>query len=189
MQNPTLRLSSAGHSVLAKQVALSGAFKLSLYDGVNSVARAVASVAIEQCSNGLTVRVALGDSVNSITLGGRDDNGARLGKFIESLANGVSVHTGNPGIDEFELVSDLEVVLRDAVRERRGTFYLPVQGLQDLALLMRQSTVDPKRVAFRFELEGQGLTLPALLPTDRDVAFDLLNGCVAELVANYRTAA
>lgn len=183
MQTPSLRLSQASRHELARQIALCGTFPHNLYDGSSAAARATANVAIEQCSNGLTARVELGESVNSITLTKSQDNGALLVEFIESLANGLSLAAGIPE------VRDLAGMLRDAVRERRGTYYLPVDGIEDLALLIRQSTTDPKRVAFRFELEGLGLTLPVLLPTNRDLAFELLNGCVAELVASYRTAA
>ncbi|MBC3410065.1 hypothetical protein HU720_01940 [Pseudomonas sp. SWRI51] len=189
MHTHSLHLSMLSRHELARQVTTSGTFHHNLHDSISCVIRATASVAIEQCSNGLIARVELGESVNSLTLSKREDNAPRLVAFIESLANGASLPVGIPEVGEFELVTDLEAMLRDAVRERRGTFYLPAEGVEDLALLMRQSAVDPQRVAFRFELGGSGLTLPALLPTDREVAFELLSGSVAELVANYRTAA
>jgi hypothetical protein len=186
---PLLRLSLASRHELASQVTLSGTYHHNIHDSTTSAVRGTVRIAIEQCCDGLTARVELGDSVNSITLAKREDNGGRLAVFIESVANGVSLPAGIIEIEEYDLVSDLEGMLRDAVRERRGTYYLPVDGVEELALLIRQSSADPKRVAFRFELEGVGLTLPALMPSDREVAYELLNGCVAELVANYRTAA
>lgn len=184
-----LCLSSASRHALAHQVSLNGAFRHEMYDAATSAHLATAQLLIEQCRDGITARVELGDSVNTITLAKRNDNGARLAIFIESLVNDVALPVGVPEVDEHLLVSDLESMLRDAVREKGGTFYLPVDGLDDLALLIRRSVADPKRVAFRFELDGVGLTLPVLLPSDRTLAYELLNGCVQELVANYRAAA
>lgn len=185
----SLRLSLLSRHELARQVSLNGTYHHDLLDGVTSAVRATARVVIEQCCDGLTARVELGDSVNSITFARREDNGTRLAVYIESLANGVALPIDVPEVDEYLLVSDLESMLRDAVRERRGTYYLPVEGIENLALLLRQSQVDPKRVAFRFELDGACLTLPLLLPSDRTLAYEVLSGCVQELVANYRTAA
>lgn len=189
MQILPLRLSLLSRHELGRQVALNGTYHHDLHDGVTSAVRATVHVVIEQCCDGVTARVELGDSVNSITLAKCQDNDTRLAVFIESLANGVALPIGIPEVGEDLLVSELESVLRDAVREKRGTWDLPVDGLEDLVLLIRQSMADPRRVAFRFELAGVGLTLPVLLPSDRALAYELLNSCVQELVANYRTAA
>lgn len=184
-----LCLSSASRQALALQVAQNGTFQHELFDAATSEALATARLVIEQCCDGMAARIELGESVNSITLAKRADNANRLAVFIESLANDIELPTGVIDADEHLLVSELEAMLRMAVRERRGTYYLPVDGLEELALLIRQSSTDPTRVAFRFELDGGCLTLPVLLPTDRNLAYGLLNGCVQELVANYRTAA
>lgn len=189
MTIPSFRLSLISHHELARQVTLNGAYHHDLHDGVTSAVRATAHIVIEQCCEGVTARVELGDSVNTITLAKREDNGTRLAVFIESLANGVASPIDTPEVGEYLLVCNLESMLRDAVREKRGTWYLPVDGVEHLALLIRQSAFDPKRAAFRFELDGVCLTLPVLLPSDRTLAYELLNGCVQELVANYRTAA
>lgn len=187
--SPSFRLSLLSRHELARQVGLNGTYRHNLHDSVTSEVRATARVVIEQCCDGITARVELGESVNSITLGKREDNGTRLAVFIESLANGVALPIGIPEVGEDLLVSDLESMLRDAVRVRRGTYYLSVDGVESLALLLRQSECDPKRVAFRFEFDGVCLTLPVLLPNDRELAYELLNGCVQEFVANYRTVA
>ena len=189
MTTLSYRLSLLSRHELARQVNLNGSYHHDLHDGVTSAVRTMVRVVIEQCCEGVTARVELGDSVNTITLAKREDNGSRLAVFIESLANGVALPIGIPEVGEYLLVSDLESMLRDAVREKRGTWYLPVDGVEDLALLIRQSAFDPKRAAFRFELDGVCLTLPVLLPSDRTLAYELLNGCVQELVANYRSAA
>ncbi|UBM24227.1 hypothetical protein K8374_17885 [Pseudomonas sp. p1(2021b)] len=189
MQNLPLRLSLASRHALARQVGVNGTYHHDLHDAVTTEIRATARVVIEQCCDGVTARVELGESVNTITLAQREDNGTRLAVFIESLANDVAVPIGTLEEGETQLASDLEAMLRDAVRERRGSYYLPVEGVESLALLLRQSAFDPKRVAFRFELDGVCLTLPVLLPNDRELAYALLSGCVQEFVANYRIAA
>ncbi|ORL70292.1 hypothetical protein B7H19_05960 [Pseudomonas putida] len=189
MQTLPLRLSLISRHELARQSSLNGTFQHDLYDPVTSEVRATARVVIEQCCEGITARVELDESVNSITLGKREGNGTRLAVFIESLANDVALPIDTLEKGEAQLVSDLESMLRDAVRERRGSYYLPVEGVESLALLLRQSAFDPKRVAFRFELDGVCLTLPVLMPNDRELAYELLSGCVQEFVANYRVAA
>ncbi|PWB34645.1 hypothetical protein DCO48_05740 [Pseudomonas sp. SDI] len=182
-------LSLASSRALAHQVVLNGTFDHDLIDGVTGAVCGLVRVVVEQCQKGLIARVELSGSVNTITFARRPDNSMRLTRFIESLANGVDLPIDLPEVDEFLLVSELESMLRCAVRERRGTYYLPVDGVEGLALLLRQSACDPKRAAFRFELAGGGLTMPVLLPSDRTLAYELLNGCVQEFVANYRTAA
>lgn len=42
---------------------------------------------------------------------------------------------------------------------------------------------------FRFEMNGEVLTLWSRLPADRQSAYELLSGCVRDLVANYRSGA
>lgn len=184
-----LCLSTASRQALALQVAQNGTFQHDLYDAATSETVATARLIIEQCRDGMTARVELGESVNTITFAKRRDNAQRLADFMEYLVNNIELPVGIVEADEHLLVSELEGVLRDAVRERRGTYDLPIEGLEDLALLIRQSTFDPARVSFRFELDGNSLTLPVLLPTNRELAYELLNGCVQDLAANYRTAA
>ena len=92
-------------------------------------------------------------------------------------------------VDEHLVVSDVESVLRDAVRLRQGSYYLPAEGVEQLGLLLHPSRSDPARTVFRFELDSVGLTLPLLLPSNQVLAYELLSGCVQELIANYRCAA
>ena len=183
----TLILSPDARSQLAGQVTQNGTFIHSLHAG-NGVICAMAYVVIEQCANTVSVRVELGDSVNSITLTHRKDTAERVAIFLEELANGVSP-SSVPEVDEYLLVSDLESMLREAIRLRQGTYYLPAEGVEELGLLLHPSCSDPTRTVFRFELDSVGLTLPLLLPSDRVLAYELLSGCVQELVANYRCAA
>ena len=183
----TLSLSPDARSQLSAQVNMNGAFSHSLY-AENGVIYATARIVVEQCSKAVSVRVELGSSVNSITLAHRKDTGDRIARFLEELANGVSPSTV-PEVGEHLLVSDTELILRDAVRHRRGTYCLPAEGVECLCLLLSPSASDPTRTVFRFELDNVGITLPLLLPCDREQAFELLAGCVQELVANYRCAA
>ena len=183
----TLILSPDARSQLAGQITQNGTFIHSLHAG-NGVICAMAYVVIEQCASAVSVRVELGDSVNSITLTHRKDTAERVAIFLEELANGVSP-SSVPEVDEHLLVGDVESVLRDAVRQRQGTYYLPAEGVEQLGLLLHPSCSDPTRTVFRFELDSVGLTLPLLLPSDRVLAYELLSGCVQELVANYRCAA
>jgi hypothetical protein len=182
----TLTLSSASRSALAGQAAQNGTFYHGLRDA-RGLIRCMAFVIIEQCDAATHVRVELGDSVNSLTLARRADTGERIVHFLEELANGVSP-SGVPEVDEYQLVGDLELTLRDAVRVGRGTYYLPVDDI-DLCLLLWLAQSNTRRTTFRFELNGEGLTLPLLLPSDRQIAYELLSACVQELIANYRSSA
>ena len=183
----TLILSPDARSQLAGQITQNGTFIHSLHAG-NGVICAMAYVVIEQCANTVSVRVELGDSVNSTTLMHREDTAEQVALFLEELANGVSLGSV-PEVDEHLVVGDVESVLRDAVQLGQGTYYLPADGVEQLGLLLRPSCSDPARTVFRFELDSVGLTLPLLLPSDRVLAYELLSGCVQELVANYRCAA
>lgn len=182
----TLTLSSASRSELTGQATQNGTFRHSLRD-VHGLIRCMAFVTIEQCDAATYVRVKLGESINSVTLARRADTGKRVAKFLEELANGVSP-SSVPEIDEYRLADDMELTLRDAVREGKGTYYLPVDDI-DLCLLLGPAQSNTRRTTFRFELNGEGLTLPLLLPSDRQIAYELLSACVQELIANYRSSA
>ena len=183
----TLNLSPDARSQLVGQLTQNGTFTHSLRAD-NGVICATANVVIEQCTSAVSVRVELSDSVNTITLAHREDTAERVARFLEELANGVTP-SSVPEVDEHLLMSDLESMLREAVRLHQGTYYLPADGIEHLSLLLQPSSSDPMRTVFRFELDSVGLTLPLLLPSDRVLAYELLSGCVHELIANYRCAA
>ncbi|MVV51895.1 hypothetical protein EJA72_27180 [Pseudomonas sp. PB120] len=183
----TLNLSSDSRSQLTWQVSQNGTFPHPLHNE-NGVSCATAYVVIEQCARAVSVRVELGDSVNTITLAHRKNTAERVALYLEELANGVSLRSV-PEVDEYLLVSGMESVLLAAVRLRKGTYHLPADGIEHLDLLLHPSNSDPSRTVFRFELDSVGLTLPLLLPNDRVLAYELLSGCVQELIANYRCAA
>ncbi len=180
----TLYLPPLARSRLSQQITQNGVFVHCLY-GDNGVSCAKASIAIEQCERAVSLRVELGDSINSITLSRREDTGERIALFLEELANGVTTSAVPEG-DENLLATDLELTLRKAVRMQQGTFELHVEGTENLWLLLRSSDSDPTRTVFQFELDSVGLTLPLRLPSDRRLAYEMLLACVQEFVANYR---
>ncbi|MFC0669434.1 hypothetical protein ACFSKY_06445 [Azotobacter chroococcum] len=182
----TVTLPSAARLQLAEQIVKNGTFIHGLANA-QGVICCMAFVTVEQCDAATQVRVELGDSVNSVTLARRDDTGERVARFLEDVANGVTPSIV-PEVDEYLLVGDLELTLREAIRLGRGSHYLPVDYL-DLCLLLNPAFTDRQRTAFRFEVNGASLTLPLLLPTDRKLAYELLVACVHELVANYRSSA
>lgn len=176
----SLRLSLASRLMLANHVSLNGTVHYPIQDTTGAV-RATVNLAIEQSGDELTARVELGESVNTLTFPKREDTVTRLAACIDFLANGV-------GVEDLPIGS-METMLREALHARRGTYYLPVEGVESLALLLRQSPTYPNRVAFRFELDGVCMTLPMLLPSNSVIAYEFLYACVQEFVANYRTAA
>lgn len=183
----TLTLSPAGRPYLAEQATQNGTFTHLLRDA-QGIVRGMANIIVEQCDKAISVRVELGDSRNSITLARRDDAGERIARFVEEIANGVTP-SSVPEVDEHELVSEEEVMLRDAIRLGRGTYYLVAEDDLDLCLCLRPGVIEPSRTLFRFELNGAAITLWLMLPADRQIAYELLSGCVEELVANYRSGA
>ncbi|TSD78691.1 hypothetical protein FFI16_020445 [Pseudomonas sp. KBS0710] len=180
----TLHLPPSARGRLSQQITQNGVFVHTLLDS-NGVGCATASVAIEQCERAVSMSVALGDSVNTITLAVRKDTGLRAVRFLEDLISGVSVSTV-PEVDEYLLVSDLEFVLREAVRLQQGTYELPVEEIENLWLMLRPSVCEPTRTVFHFELDSVGITLPLRLPNSRDQAYELLSACVREFIATYR---
>lgn len=180
----TLHLPLHARSRLSQQISLNGVFVHPLQDDYG-VTSATAAITIEQCDRAVSIRIKLGDSINSITLPHREDTGERAALLVEELANGV-VPSERPEVQELLLTGDLEVTLRKAVLMQQGTYELPVEGIEDLWLKLRPSAIDPLRTVFQFELDSVGLTLPLRLPSARHLAYEMLLACVQEFVAIYR---
>src|SRR5690606_34133548 len=110
---------------LQAQVRLNGTFHHRLM--AENPRRSVhATVEMEQCTQGLHVRVTHNGNRHSlgVTLSKqRHDTAARVARFIEDAVNGDASDV--PDADEYLLVSDIEVVLRQALRMGRGTYQLP----------------------------------------------------------------
>lgn len=179
----TFHLPPSARAKLSQQITQNGVFSHTLY-GYNGMICATAVVAIEQCERAVSMRVEIGDSSNTISLAVRQDTGPRAIRFLEELINGVSVSTV-PELDEYLLISDLELTLREAVRRQRGTYELPAEQIENLWLMLRPSASDPTRTVFHFELDSVGITLPLRLPSDLGQAYELLSACVQEFVATY----
>lgn len=178
------QLPPSARALLSQQITQNGVFSHALND-CNGEICTTAVVAIEQCERAVSMRVEIGESNNSITLAVREDTGPRAIRFLEDLLNGVSVSTV-PEVDEYLLISDLELTLRQAIGQQRGTYELPVERIENLWLMLRPSASDPARTVFHFELDSVGITLPLRLPSDRGQAYELLSACVQEFIATYR---
>lgn len=186
-----LSLPPAARQQLAEQATQNGTFIHGLRDPSGLIC-CLAFVTVEQCTAAVCARVEMGDSVNSITLARRADTGARVARFLEELANGVSP-SRVPEVEEYLLVDDMEEMLRDAIRTGQGGYYLPADEI-DLCLELRPAIGsaqrgDARRTVFRFEINEAAVTLPMLLPSDRQLAYELLAACAKELIANYRSSA
>lgn len=183
---PSLSLAPDSRALLGDQIAQNGTFIHGLCTR-QGLTVALAYVLIEQCDAAVHLRVDLGESRSSLTLARRDDTAERAARFIEEVANGESVTVQEAG--EYLLELDLEDMLREAIRVGRGTYYFPDdQNLDlDLALVLRPASTDPRRSVFHFEMHGRAITLPLLLPLDRQQAYRMLSDCVQELIANYRS--
>ncbi len=180
----SLHLAPSVRARLCQQITQNGVFSHTILDHCG-VIRATAVVAIEQYERAVLMRVEIGDSNNTVTLAASEDTGTRAIRFLEDLINGVSVSTVR-GVDEILFVTDLELVLREALRQQQGTYELPVDQIENLWLMLRPSAADPSRTVFHFELDSVGITLPLRLPSDRGQAYELLSACVQEFVATYR---
>ncbi|MGP3790319.1 hypothetical protein [Pseudomonas sp. B392_1p] len=184
----TLTLSADARSQLAEQISQDGTFIHGLCNS-QGLTVALAYVVIEQCGAAIQVRIELGETRNSLTLARCEATATCVACFIEKLANGGSPSTV-ADVDQYLQVGDLEALLREAIRVGQGTYCLPA-GDTDLGLYLMLSPArsDHRRVAFRFELNDENLTLPLLLPTNPQLAYELLESCVHELLVNYRSSA
>lgn len=183
----TLTLSPAGRPYLAEQATQNGTFTHLLRDA-QGIVRGMANVIVEQCDQAISVRVELGDGCHSTTLPRGDDAGERIARFVEFIANGEQDYC-LVEVDEQEQLSDVEAMLRDAVRRGCGNYHLSTEADLDLCLSLRPGVFEPARSMFRFEMNDEAVTLWSRLPADRERAYELLAGCVRDLVANYRSSA
>lgn len=172
MACPSFTLSPIARSQLAEQVQNNGEFHhfLSGADaasGDEPVFQAI--LAVEQSGPEVSVQVRLGQTVNTLTLRRTEDTARKVAMFLEELTKAYAAST------------DLELVLRNAVREQGGCYSLPQCGVEGLGVVLTPSTHDPERTIFRFVLNGVGITLPMLLPGDHHHALRLLTGCVDEI--------
>ena len=95
----TLRLSPVARSRLSAQITQNGVFVHTLY-GDNGENCAKAAIVIEQCNSAVSMRVKLGDSINSVTLIHREDTAKRAAHFLEEVANGMPLPAASE-VDEY----------------------------------------------------------------------------------------
>tara|TARA_Y100001951_G_C11297089_1_gene276451 strand:+ start:2676 stop:3233 length:558 start_codon:yes stop_codon:yes gene_type:complete len=131
-----LQLNAAALIRLQAQVRLTGTFHHRLM--AEHPRRSVqASVAIEQCTKALRVEVTHNGTRNTVTLDRqRQDNPARLARFIEETVNGDTL-SSVPETGGWQLVSNIEVVLRQAIRVGSGTFIFDADDLQPELVISR----------------------------------------------------
>lgn len=178
-----LTLNAASFIRLGAQLKLNGTFSHTLRN--DQRISMAATVEIEQCSAAIYVLISIGSSRNSITLDRSSKTAAgRLARYIESIANGEPVPMGVAEVDEYLLASDMEVMLRTAVRLGRGTHYLPVEGLDDVSVLLRK-TSSGRLLA---TIEADGVVLQVLLPRSPAEAYATLAESVERLITGRRAA-
>ncbi len=176
-----LTLSHANRAMLAEQAVSNGTFLHQLRDAQGN-ARVIATIAIEQCDQAISVRLEMADTRNQITISRRDDAGERIACFVEDVANG-KTPSAVPELHEAELIDCQEVMLREAIRLGRGTYYLAIEGELDLCLLVRAGASG--RPEFCFEMHEQPLMRWIPLLADRQLAYEQLCLYVRELTSNY----
>lgn len=179
-----LLLNTAALVRLEAQVRLNGTFqhRLTAEGPHRSV---LATVVIEQCSQGIHVGVTHNGTRHSlcVTLDNqRSDNGARVARFIESTVNGDAT-SGVPDVDEYLLVSDLELMLRTAIRCGRGTYWLPAHELEPELLISRHP-----RGSYDVQLRIDDAAVQFTLPADSKRAYSVLVDHLRRFLQDYRAA-
>lgn len=178
-----LTLNAAAFIRLGAQLKLNGTFNHTLRN--DQRISMAATVEVEQCRAAMYVLISIGRSRNSITLDRNSKTAAsRLTRYIESIANGEPVPMGVAEVDEYLLASDMEVMLRTAVRLGRGTHYLPVEGLNDVCVLLRK-TSSGRLLA---TLEAEDVSLEVLLPRSAPEAYAMLADNVERFIRGHRAA-
>lgn len=175
-----LTLSASARAGLEWQAEANGTFTHTLRAGALAV---TAYVTVEQCSTAIAVRVEIADRVGSITLARRPDAGQRIARFVEEQANGDS-SSSVPEPDEHELIDDMELTLREAIRQGRGNYELPVDDIEDAWLQIRQ---DGANYLATLEV-GDAIHWLLRLPIERQAAYEMLASNVHQLLAGYRAA-
>jgi len=179
-----LLLNTAALIRLEAQVRLNGTFqhRLTAEGPHRSV---LATVVIEQCSQGMHVGVTHNGTRHTlcVTLDKqRSDNGARVARFIESTVNGDTT-SDVPEVDEYQLVSDLELMLRTAIRCGHGTYWLPAHELEPELLISRHP-----RGSYDAQLRIDDAAVQFTLPADTQRAYTLLVDRLRQFLQDYRAA-
>lgn len=178
-----LLLNASAYLRLKAQVGLSGTFHHTLHS--RDCSRSVpVQVEIEQCTVGIEVRVQICGTRNTcISLDkSRKDNATRVASFIECIANG-RTPVGVPDVDEYQVVSDIEAVLRHAIRQGRGTYHMIAHELEPVLLIQRNPHGG---YTARFELDDTICMLT--LPADTQRAYAMLADNLNRFLQGYRNS-
>lgn len=177
-----LTLNAAAFIRLGAQLKLNGTFNHTLRN--DQRISMAATVEVEQCSAAVYACIRIGRSCNSIKLDRNSKTAAnRLARYIECIANGEApIGVGEPG--EYLLASDMEVMLRTAIRMGRGTHYLPVEELDDVAVFLCK-TSSGRLLA---TLEAEDVSLEVLLPRSAPEAYTMLADNVERFIRGHRAA-
>jgi hypothetical protein len=169
-----LTLTTPGFIRLQAQVALNGTFTHTLSNAERI--SVIAQVTIEQCKQAIDVRVRIGNTANSLQLPKhRTDNGNRVARFIQQIANGRS------NADEFPLASELERTLRQALRKGHGTYYLPADELEPTLLIRRN-----RSGGHTAQINLHGAACMLTLPADTQRAHAMLVDNLRRFLTGYR---
>lgn len=171
-----LKLSLNSHARLAAQVALTGTFEHTLRNdqGVASTVK----VDVLQCSNAVSVMVRAGSSNTGATFA-RPVCPRRTARLIESVANGMPFSDA-PFEEECALISEIELILREAIQSQRGTYWLSPDDDLEVELLMQPSQASLRIGETKMDMH---------LPVDRDAAYDRLSDNLQRFLDAVRATA
>lgn len=176
-----LLLNATAFMRLQAQVRLNGTFHHRLM-AENPRRSVYATVAIEQCTQGLHVTVTHNGNRHSLGVAldkKRNDNAARVARFIEDAVNGDTSNV--PEVDEYLLISDMEIVLRQALRMGRGTYQLPADELEPELLISRNP-----HGSYIAQIRLEDATSMIVLPADGQRAYDRLASHLQQFLQGYR---
>jgi|GEM_PF-870600 len=182
-----LLLNAAAFIRLQAQVRLNGTFQHRLM-AEHPRRSVLVTVAIEQCARALHVEVTHNGTRNAVTLDRqRRDNAARLAQFIEETVNGDTqfsvIAQRAPDSDEHLLVSNIERVLRQAIRYGQGTYLFDADDLWpelDISRNPHGSYIAQIRLA--------DATSMIVLPADTQRAYARLADHLQQFLQGYRDA-
>ncbi|MBU0839334.1 MAG: hypothetical protein KJ945_18760 [Gammaproteobacteria bacterium] len=177
-----LQLNATAFIRLQAQVRLNGTFHHRLM-AENPRRTVQAIVAIEQCAKALRVEIAHNGTRNTVTLDRqRQDNAARLARFIEETVNG-DAPSSVPEVGEYPLVDDVEVVLRQAIRTGNGTFVFDADELRPELVIGRNP-----HGSYIAQIRLDDATSMIVLPADTQRAYSRLADHVHLFLHDYRAA-
>lgn len=157
-----LRLSTNSKTCLAAQVSLTGTFKHTLRNehGVSSTV----AVDMLQCTDGVSMMVHAGSNHTGSRFA-KPLCPSRAARLIESVANGTPFSDA-PFEEEYELVSETEHMLREAIQAQRGTYLnWTDDGIEfELIVLPGHAKIAVGETALSMQL-----------PQDREQAYQLLS--------------